>query len=346
MQAILQECKVKTDIETLDGFPCQILRNQAWCPSCHWLQTILQPCTIVGIYTYRLISLVSTNILVTQVTIRYTKLQLTNPIIDWLHELLLRYIPTCRYRWEELPLISRAESRRTIISAINLKEVLALIIVVQTTKETTSRPTAHVTRYRWIHRITISINTSCTINLRLITYDETCSICIFVFHTLILRLEACHNMEVMLLLQIERILRIELEIGIIILIVIFTYIGKIILVVSLTIQIIQISMLHICMTLIMGCAIVEDSMGNPILDWFDIQTYLMIILIILITICTTISHGVYHLIIEIAISIIQRNTWPLSTKIFIYTRTQRLRTMIILANKTERVVKLHPIRPL
>ena len=111
-------------------------------------------------------------------------------------------------------------------------------------------------------------------------------------------------MEVMLLLQIERILRIELEICIIFLIVIFTYIGKIILVVSLTIQIIQISMLHICMTLIMGCTIVEDSMGNPILDWFNIQTYLMIILIILITISTTIRHGVDHLIIEITISII------------------------------------------
>ena len=346
MQAILQERKVKTDIETLDGFPCQILRNQAWCPSCHRFQTILQPCTIVGIYTNRLISLVSTNILVTQVTIRYTKLQLTNPIIDWLHEVLLCNIPTCRNRWEKLPLISRTESRRTIISAINLKEILALIIIIQTTKETTSCPTAHVARHRWIHRITININTSCTINLRLITYDNTSSICIFVLHTLILRLETCHNMEIMFFLQIERILRIELEIGIIFLIVIFTYIGKIILVVSLTIQIIQISMLHICMTLIMGCTIVEDSMGNPILDWFDVQTYLMIILIILITICTTIRHGIYHLIIEITISIIQRNTWPLSTKIFIYTRTQRLRTMIILANKTERVVKLHPIRPL
>ena len=206
MQAILQERKVKTDIETLDGFPCQILRNQTWCPSCHRFQTILQPYTIVGIYTNRLISLVSTNILVTQVTIRYTKLQLTNPIIDWLHKVLLCNIPTCRNRWEELPLISRTESRRTIISAINLKEILALIIIIQTTKETTSCPTAHIARHRWIHRITISINTSCTINLRLITYDETSSICIFVLHTLILRLETCHNMEVMLLLQIERIL--------------------------------------------------------------------------------------------------------------------------------------------
>ena len=52
MQAILQERKVKTDIKTLDGFPCQILRNQSWCPSCHWFQTILHPCTIVGIYTH------------------------------------------------------------------------------------------------------------------------------------------------------------------------------------------------------------------------------------------------------------------------------------------------------
>ena len=71
------------------------------------------------------------------------------------------------------------------------------------------------------------------------------------------------------------------------------------------------------MALIVRSTIVEDGMSNPIFDRLDVQAHLMVILVVLITVCTTIGQSVNLLIVKITISIIQRHTRPLTTQVLI-----------------------------
>ena len=203
----VEETSVETKVKRSNLFPSQSSRSYCRSTQAEQVHTIYYPTRSTRCHSRN--KGIGSHVLVTDCTPRTTELQVAHCRLRPIHEAFFRSSPTSRERWEETELLTFREHRRTVVTYVSFQQVLAHEVIVYTTEETYCSKLIVIVV--WATVCTRIFFISCQTDFWQWSRNHTTTFRIVTQLGTAFSIETTHNLEVMLVFQIEAISSICLE---------------------------------------------------------------------------------------------------------------------------------------
>ena len=215
-EAVVEHSPVQTHVVGTDLLPGQAGTDQAAHVGNVRTLAVLGPAATLEPKAHRAVGrVIPCRVLVRQRTVGQAELQHVHRTLEVLPERLLSDVPAERERRRPGPAAVRAEARGSVIAKVRLEQVAPLVVIVQSAEETCGRPGIVRSGYGRSADITLAIEACGQTQNRLIDILQSVHPHRGVLDHRIVRLESQHHLEIVRLLNVEGVIRIDVPVVVI-----------------------------------------------------------------------------------------------------------------------------------